>query len=535
MVKISFFTSLVVSLYVSIASSASTSQNVCVYFDKVDTDPNYQLGKVYALMTENLLGHFQEARAVVAPLNSYKKGDLLNCDKLIYLGTYYNAKIPSSFVKDLESYQDNVLWVNYNIWQLDRKLVKKLWGIEFLKLEQYSDMPSEQNKDPGFFRYFWYKGERFHKLSLYSKEQRKTIATPEIALVRKQTAEVLSYSEHNKDQRKTPYITRNENHFYVADTPFAYIHESDRYLIFADILFDFLELKPRESKKRALVRIEDVHPNYDLNLLRRTFALLRKHEIPFTISVIPKYVDAFGFYNGRPIVRSIEDNPEFLKILKYAESIGGRVIYHGYTHQVDNMLNCSGESGSDYEFWDGCERIPIPFADKKWVLNRLEKGRDLFQNVGIDYVAWVPPHYEASQIAYKTFGEFFSRTVQRVRYIPYDTDPNIDKRTWAGQFFPYTIYKDYYGQYIYPENLGNIRVPRDSLTKEEIDKHMKNLRSPEQMIESLKLNRVIRDSWASFFWHPQLIRTKAGIRSLEKVITAVKEEGYEFTNLSELE
>ena len=92
------------------------------------------------------------------------------------------------------------------------------------------------------------------------------------------------------------------------------------------------------------------------------------------------------------------------------------------------------------------------------------------------------------------------------------------------QFFPYPIANDYYGLYVWPENLGYVPLPRHGGKPQHVD----------DMLEMARLNKVVRDAWASFFWHPPLIRTEIGIASLEKLVDGIRAEGYEFISLQEL-
>ena len=52
--------------------------------------------------------------------------------------------------------------------------------------------------------------------------------------------------------------------------------------------------------------------------------------------------------------------------------------------------------------------------------------------------------------------------------------------------------------------------------------------------EAARANKVLRDAWASFFWHPPLIRTEFGIETLERLVDGIRAEGYEFVSLQEL-
>lgn len=514
------------------------SLKTCVYYDQVEADPKYKLGYLYAIMTQNLLGHFLEVEPVLSAAKDYRKGQLSACDRAIYIGSYYDAKLSEDFLSDVVSYENQFLWISYNIWQLQRFLgenqFQNLTGFRFQTLVQFTDAPSPDNRQPGFFQHFHYKGEVFSKLSIYRPDTRSVVTSPEIAIVQNQSAQVLSQAEHNKSGQRTPYILRKNNFFYMGDVPYSFIHEADRYLIMTDLLFDVLNLPPRSPKRYALARIEDIHPQYDLDLMYNVIGTFRRHQIPFAISVIPNYVDPFGYRAGKDEFVTMAQKPQFLKMLRFAERNGASMILHGVTHQIDRRINCdTGSSGDDFEFWDGCKVAPLDIATEPWIRNRLAHGIKQMNEAGLRIAAWLPPHYEASPLAYKIFGETFSRSVQRVRYIPVNVDASVDKINWAGQFFPYTIYKDYYGQFLWPENLGNVRIPHSRDL--DIKDHDHNLRFPEEIISSAKRNRVLRDSWASFFWHPQLIATESGIQSLDRIIREIKSYGYEFVSLKEMQ
>jgi peptidoglycan/xylan/chitin deacetylase (PgdA/CDA1 family) len=134
----------------------------------------------------------------------------------------------------------------------------------------------------------------------------------------------------------------------------------------------------------------------------------------------------------------------------------------------------------------------------------------------------VTPHYAASPLAMRVIHGNFGRMVQQMTYHlegrPITPENAID------QFFPYTIFHDYYGFHIWPENLGFVPLPTEGGTPKHVD----------DMLEAARLHKVVRDAWASFFWHPPLIRTPIGIQSLEKLIDGIRAEGYEFVSLQEL-
>ena len=59
-----------------------------------------------------------------------------------------------------------------------------------------------------------------------------------------------------------PWAVRSRNLTYVGEIPFPYTSETDRVLVFADLLFDLLAPGTPE-RHRALVRLEDIDPTSD--------------------------------------------------------------------------------------------------------------------------------------------------------------------------------------------------------------------------------------------------------------------------------
>src|SRR5206468_4141178 len=93
--------------------------------------------------------------------------------------------------------------------------------------------------------------------------------------------------------------------------------------------------------------------------------------------------------------------------------------------------------------------MPIPEDSLSWVRARLNAGAQEFAAAGLEVAAWETPHYAASALDYSVFATNFPLTFQRVLY--FDAAGHV-----AGQFFPYSIERDVYGQKLMPENLGNV-------------------------------------------------------------------------------
>jgi uncharacterized protein YdaL len=309
---------------------------------------------------------------------------------------------------------------------------------------------------------------------------------------------------------------RKGERFYIADNPVSVIDERDRYLILADLLFDFLKLEPRSKKRYALARIEDVDPAYDLKLLYLTIEVFKARKVPFAISLIPRHVGPNGALD-------LTENLKFARMIRYAVANGASILMHGYEHRLTVDLGCGvSYSGEGYEFWDGCNNAPLPFESAQLFQDKLDKAKKILHEAKIPHIGWVTPHYAASPLALRVIDRNFGRMVQQMTYFiegrPLTPANAID------QFFPYPIVRDYYGFHIWPENLGYVPLPEQGGTPQHVD----------GMLEAARLHKVVRDAWASFFWHPPLIRTEIGLQSLEKLVDGIRAQGYEFVSLTEL-
>lgn len=120
---------------------------------------------------------------------------------------------------------------------------------------------------------------------------------------------------------------------------------------------------------------------------------------------------------------------------------------------------------------------------------------------------WETPHYAASIEDYKVFSEYFGSVVER-RLL---TDDYA-----YGQYFPYVIQKDIYGQKIYPENLGYVPILGKDSTELFIN----------QMMDNAKAIYNVRDGYASFFFHP-FVNTEY----LKEIVDKLCNMGFSFTDL----
>ena len=103
---------LIALIFPTIVQAADCVQ---IFYDRGPSD--YWIGHANAVFLQNLMGHFPHLQQVVAPIESYQRGDLNRCKASIYVGTHFDAKIPDVFHTDYMSTTKNVAWLGYGIWR----------------------------------------------------------------------------------------------------------------------------------------------------------------------------------------------------------------------------------------------------------------------------------------------------------------------------------------------------------------------------------------------------------------------------------
>jgi uncharacterized protein YdaL len=424
-----------------------------------------------------LLGHFN-VNVNIAGLDSYKTHDIEKYNFIFYVGFSSSYQLPDNFLNDVLRTRKQVIWINYGIAQLGNK--------------------------SGFETLFGFRADKFDKNSVYdlvrsgSSEFQK--GSPDINFIEirdPKKVEVLATAFSSKTKKEIPYMVKTDNFTYVADLPFLGATENDRYLYFADKLHDILNEQHPESHL-AIIRIEDVTPLNDPDKLRDIADLLSARGIPFLVGVVPIYVNPI---DDRRV--PLTDKPELVDALKYMVQNGGNIVMHGVTHQY------KGISTDDFEFWDGSVQKPIKDEHADDIERKIDNGINEFVKNGLYPIAWETPHYAASNLTYEVVSKFFGTVVEQRMAIE-----NFD----YGQYFPYIIQKDLYGQTIFPENLGYVPLnPNIDSSRVYVRKILKGAQTVHQ----------IRDGIASCFFHPFL-----NIDLLEELVDGIKSEGYTFLDLS---
>lgn len=480
-------------------------KKVVVYYED-DPGQEWNFGKIYAITTRNLLGHFS-TQVDLANVAEYRSGDLRQYDASIYLGNLYDYPLPDAFKQDVLNNSKPFLWINYNIWQLYQNPAwdasRKL-GFEYLEVQTIKP-----------FTNILYKGQRLPRLDTDLEFNMVNIEAgsgcSELAFIEVQ---------QNGKSSNEPFTIRCGNFFYMANNPLANFFAS--YLVLADILHDLLGTNA-QANRQALVRLEDLTPgNVNYEILRREVDALYEMGIPFAFGVIPVNYDPLGV-TGKAGLR-IPLHKDFLLqgLIKDMIAKGGTPVMHGFTHQHTT------NSAIDYEFWDGDNNQPFPEDGYDWALDRIDQGRGEF-NLAMGFVPqiWETPHYSASPNTYFAVAERFGVVYERLSIfnsldIPQPGNSvdysNVKSFTYTT---PYQLFTSFYGFRVLPENLGYLErggIPELGFSP-----------TPQGKADLARMYTVVRDGVVSFMfhhWQPE--------EDLYETIRLLQELGYTFVSAGDL-
>jgi len=481
-----------------------------------DTSGNWGwMGEKYAIASANLASHFGGWTA--KPVAEYTAGEMANYKAVIYIGSTYDEPIPNSFLDDTLADKGKVVWLGWNIWQLSSRAGGDAFKTKYGWLNGFfnnDDIPSVS-----------YKGRNFTR-NVASR------SVMDYSYLDTSKASVLAQARTSGGYT-FPWALSSSNLTYVGEVPFSYMTETDRYLIFSDLLFDVLAPETPE-RHRALVRLEDVGCDSDPEELRAIADYLSSAGVPFSFGVYPVYKDPLGIDNeGVPTTIALRDKEckDVVETLKHMQRSGGTMIMHGYTHQWDGSTAnpYNGKSGDDFEFFtahvDAEDYVrydgPVPGDSFDWALGRVKASAEEFKKAKLDVpTIFEFPHYAASAPDYRAIGSQFSVRYERALYFNRLLRPGaVDSGKFMGQFFPYNV-TDVYGTRVIPENIGNIET-------ESFNHHPITL--PDELIRRAQLNLAVRDGFASFFYHPHL-----GVDLLRQTVEGIQGSGYTFVSPTSL-
>lgn len=471
------------------------------------------LGEAYAVQAANLVSH--GSTYVMHPAASYVAGELGNYTGLVYIGSTYDEPLPTALLDDVLATTLPVLWMNNNIWQLSQRA---------------ADFAGSYGWSPQYFDFSNALTVTYKGVTL----QRSALAAPsgllQTLIIDPSKAQAIATATSDTGV-VMPWATRSGNFTYIGEIPFSYTGMTDRYLAAADLISQVANPAMRTDRKRALVRIEDVSADTSPRELRNIADYLYSRRVPFSVAVIPLYLDPNGVLNnGVPENRPLSKATAVVSALKYMQSRGGTILMHGYTHQYSNVANpYSGVSADDFEFYrshisaDNYVIYDAPPAEDStaWAQDRITKGMAELVKAGFAPTIFEFPHYAGSAVDYQVVQQNFG-----VRY-----DRGLYAANWCaggncgsgtpdytriyGQFFPYLV-RDIFGSLVIPENLGNV---------EPLEFNHNPPRSPQDVLASAKASTVINDGVQSFFFHPYL-----PLANLRTIVQGIQGMGYTFVS-----
>jgi uncharacterized protein YdaL len=503
------------------------------------------LGELYAIGAGNLATHFGKVTA--EPVVDYVSGQVNNYTATIYIGSTYNEPIPQTFLNDVLSTTKPVIWVGDNIWQLTGTSGSAAdtafeaaygWDPATSYFDTADTIPSVSYKSQTFTRNTLNTGGVLAP-HITTASQVSVLASANC------TTTAGTATDCNEIAQSTgtsfPWAIDSSNLMYIGEVPLAYISQTDRYITFADLLFDYLSPKATPSHE-ALIRLEDLSPESSASNLTTWAAYLKSQGVPFSMAVIPDYLDPNGYYNnGVPVSETMAQSPAMVSALKTAVSDGGTIIEHGYTHQYSNVANpFTGVTADDFEFYRvqcsttatapynyvlPCsdsdyviEEGPVSGDSQSWAAGRVTTGRALFSAAGLATpTIWETPHYAASAADYAGIDQTYKTRYDEELFFGGElTGGAINYSHVFGQFFPYEVH-DLYGSTIIPENLGDY---------EPVAEYGNPTRTGQDIINEAQANLAVTQGVASFFIHSDY----DPISVLEQVVTGLKALGYTFVS-----
>jgi uncharacterized protein YdaL len=526
-----------------------------------DTTGQYGwIGELDAIAAGNLASHFGKITA--EPVVDYQSGQINQYTATIYIGSTYDEPIPTTFLNDVLGTTHPVIWASDNIWQLsgsegssaDSSFKAKYGWDPSASFFDGSDNPTTitYNAPDG-------SAETFTRSSLNGTNTMlqpditnpsavKVLATANCSTA-SPPANCASQAPGQSASPTFPWAIRSSNLTYIVEDPLAYISETDRYLIFSDLLFDALDPTATTSHL-AMVRLEDVSVDDNPTTLKEVADWFKSQNVPFSVNVIPEYTDPFGIDNadvdanvpglcpavGQACTVTIADPKAapLVAALKYVETTdGGTLNDEGFTHQYSDVPNpytgisgddaefyqaiCSSTQGypgtpvtvtasspcpnTDYIVWEG----PLPGDSEAWALGRVDDAISLFDQAGLGKPPdWVTPHYFASVPDYQAIDSQYSVRYDRETF-PSGllTGKPLDYSRTISQFFPYVVH-DVYGAEELPENLGDYEPTAQNGNPP---------RTAQDIVNEAQNNLAVRQGFASFFYDSNDDATDAGTSS----------------------
>lgn len=442
--------------------TSSTDKVLIIYDSKKETAYNRDILNIM----RTLLGRFSSDIELLK-LSNYDGEINKNYYSHIFIlgineNSYNNDKNTKNLISSLNSYKGTICWLGYGIENL---LEHKKYNLDYVGKTNNIVSVNYRGKSYNLDEHY-----------VFNIVESKDTSNKVIGSI-------------NDTLNKYPYIINDKNLFYVSKLDL----DGVLFYIFCDSLNDIFNIKTFD-KGRIFVRIEDVHAFREPKNLVEIADYLSSKNIPFTIALIPAYVNP---KNHKVI--TLSESPEIVKAIKYMQDKGGTVILHGYTHQYKK----EEVSGEGYEFWDGKKDEPLKENVKIFVKDRVLNGLRVCIENGIYPLAFEAPHYAMESEGYKELKKYFSTYMGQHQ--------NNDKK-FSTNTYPYIIRDTEEFNIFIPENLGYID-PEDKFTFQNIKENLDKL-------------SIVRGFSGGFFFHSYL-----NIEYLKNTIEYLEKQNIEFMNL----
>lgn len=442
--------------------TSSTDKVLIIYDSKKETAYNRDILNIM----RTLLGRFSSDIELLK-LSNYDGEINKNYYSHIFIlgineNSYNNDKNTKNLISSLNSYKGTICWLGYGIENL---LEHKKYNLDYVGKTNNIVSVNYRGKSYNLDEHY-----------VFNIVESKDTSNKVIGSI-------------NDTLNKYPYIINDKNLFYVSKLDL----DGVLFYIFCDSLNDIFNIKTFD-KGRIFVRIEDVHAFREPKNLVEIADYLSSKNIPFTIALIPAYVNP---KNHKVI--TLSESPEIVKAIKYMQDKGGTVILHGYTHQYKK----EEVSGEGYEFWDGKKDEPLKENMKIFVKDRVLNGLRVCIENGIYPLAFEAPHYAMESEGYKELKKYFSTYIGQHQ--------NNDKK-FSTNTYPYIIRDTEEFNIFIPENLGYID-PEDKFTFQNIKENLDKL-------------SIVRGFSGGFFFHSYL-----SIEYLKNTIEYLEKQNIEFMNL----
>ncbi|EQH27069.1 hypothetical protein QM1_1131 [Clostridioides difficile DA00212] len=442
--------------------TSSTDKVLIIYDSKKETAYNRDILNIM----RTLLGRFSSDIELLK-LSNYDGEINKNYYSHIFIlgineNSYNNDKNTKNLISSLNLYKGTICWLGYGIENL---LEHKKYNLDYVGKTNNIVSVNYRGKSYNLDEHY-----------VFNIVESKDTSNKVIGSI-------------NDTLNKYPYIINDKNLFYVSKLDL----DGVLFYIFCDSLNDIFNIKTFD-KGRIFVRIEDVHAFREPKNLVEIADYLSSKNIPFTIALIPAYVNP---KNHKVI--TLSESPEIVKAIKYMQDKGGTVILHGYTHQYKK----EEVSGEGYEFWDGKKDEPLKENMKIFVKDRVLNGLRVCIENGIYPLAFEAPHYAMESEGYKELKKYFSTYIGQHQ--------NNDKK-FSTNTYPYIIRDTEEFNIFIPENLGYID-PEDKFTFQNIKENLNKL-------------SIVRGFSGGFFFHSYL-----NIEYLKNTIEYLEKQNIEFMNL----